>query len=84
MHPILVDPVEHVVGSLEADIQGFIRALGRKSICLKSGGVGEACPDIPRSLSGITVTGMVGCRAVENRHCLGGFRLGWSRHRQDP
>ena len=35
-------------------------------------------------LSGVIVARMVVCHVAEKRHCLIGFRPGWSRHLRAP
>ena len=73
MHPILVDPIEHNIGSLEEDVWEVCHALGGWCLQSQLRDMVEARPKRPRCLSGVSTTSMVGCRVLVKRHCLSGF-----------
>ena len=56
--------------------------LGGRHFQIQHRGLAEACPWWLRRVSGVNTMNMVGWCVVAKRHCLGGFRLGGSRHQQ--
>ena len=65
-------------------LRGLPCTLGERRLQPQRGGMEEVWTGWTRYLTGVSAARMTGCRAAARRHCLGGFRLGWYRHQQDP
>ena len=53
--------------------------LGYRNLQLQRRGITDNCTERPMCLSVASAARMIGCKATEKRHCLGGFQTGWTR-----